>query len=103
MTRAAGQFAPPVVAGIVFGLALWRGTPLRAVSHACAVILATVIVISPILVRNVVTFDTWSLTSQGGTHLLRWVLPSVLRHHYGTPVDASRATLYAQVEQKSVC
>tara|TARA_Y100001970_G_scaffold294127_1_gene447207 strand:+ start:51453 stop:52865 length:1413 start_codon:yes stop_codon:yes gene_type:complete len=40
---------------------------------------------SPILIRNIQQFNSWQLTSQGGTHTLNWVVPLVMEVNDGTP------------------
>jgi hypothetical protein len=41
--------------------------------------------IAPIIARNVTLYGAWALTSQGGTHLLFWVVPLVEEAKTGTP------------------
>lgn len=45
--------------------------------------------LGPILARNVVTQDAWSLTPQGGHHLAYWVLPLVREFADGTPRETT--------------
>ncbi|MBR71893.1 MAG: hypothetical protein CMM30_02995 [Rhodospirillaceae bacterium] len=40
---------------------------------------------SPIVIRNLDKFDSWHLTSQGGTYALNWIVPLVLEVDSGTP------------------
>jgi 4-amino-4-deoxy-L-arabinose transferase-like glycosyltransferase len=56
--------------------------------HVAQVIMVAAIFclgIAPILSRNALKYDTWSLTPQGGTHLALWVVPLVREAKDGTP------------------
>lgn len=41
--------------------------------------------ITPVLLRNVIQYDAWSLTPQGGGHLALWIAPLVREGKDGTP------------------
>lgn len=44
-----------------------------------------ILCLSPLLIRNAVKFDSFSLTSHTGTHALQWVLPLIWEVSRGTP------------------
>ncbi|MBT6277838.1 MAG: hypothetical protein HOI95_27360, partial [Chromatiales bacterium] len=91
MTRAAAQFAPPVIAVTIAYLVLRSGRQLFvAVALSCTFLVVVLAVISPITLRNLQDFDSLQLTSQGGTHLLFWVAPEVVHAAKGTPLQTVR-------------
>lgn len=76
MVRIVVQFLPFVLIVAAVGVVLYhrKGWPAAAFAAAAVAVTAT-LPATPLLHRNVTEFDTWSLTSQSGTHLLYWVVP----------------------------
>ena len=62
--------------------------------------------IAPVLLRNVIHYGSFSLTTQTGHHLADWIVPLVTERADGTPyqktVDRMEA-LYAQRAQTTLC
>jgi 4-amino-4-deoxy-L-arabinose transferase-like glycosyltransferase len=99
MTRVTAQFAVPVVAVVVFGVAAYQGAGgMRAVGPALLFLTAAVAIASPIVHRNWHQFDALALTSQGGTHLLFWVAPAVVTRGNGTSPQTTVDKLREQME-----
>lgn len=88
MVRPVFQFLPPILAIVAFAAAYRAGNRvLMSGGMAAALLVACLLPPAPIMHRNLTQFDTVSLTAQGGTHLLGWVLPLVRWHSQGTPYD----------------
>lgn len=88
MVRPVFQFLPPILALAAFGSALRNGKGVGVSAGMAAVLIAALALpVAPLIQRNLVQFDTVSLTAQGGTHLLGWVLPLVQWHSQGTPYE----------------
>ena len=66
----------------------------------CLAVLAsvTVLPVSPQVYRSVVEYDTYDLTSQGGTHLLNWVVGEVRAHVENRSLNEVKLELRADVE-----
>lgn len=67
------------VSAIVIIFVLWKSVRdiRRTVILASVVVVSATAVLSPLLLRNNAQFQTLSLSSQTGTHLLLWVVPLV--------------------------
>jgi 4-amino-4-deoxy-L-arabinose transferase-like glycosyltransferase len=103
MTRTAAQFAPPVLAVVLFIAARLAGISTgRALLRPALFCLLVTVVVSPILLRNATQFGTFQLTSQSGTHLLYWVVPPTLERATGIPRDQTEARLRAESERRIV-
>lgn len=91
MVRPVFQFLPPVLLAVAFLSAVrWHRTSIgRGAVLTIILAVAMAVPVAPHLHRNLTSFGTVSLTSQGGTHLLGWVLPLVKWHADGTPYDAA--------------
>lgn len=88
MVRPVFQFLPPILALAAFGAALRNGKGIRLSTGMAAVLIAALLLpVAPLIKRNLTQFDSASLTAQGGTHLLGWVLPLVQWHSQGTPYE----------------
>jgi 4-amino-4-deoxy-L-arabinose transferase-like glycosyltransferase len=86
-----------VVLAIMVPLGLWwlrrfRFMVLVQLGSAFAIAL---LVQAPIFARNIATYDTLHLTSQGGTHLALWLAPLVREAKDGTPHAAGAAAMNA--------
>lgn len=76
MVRVVVQFLPfALIAAAVLVVLYHRKGWRAAVLAATAVAIAAVLPATPLLYRNTTQYDSWSLTSQSGTHLLYWVVP----------------------------
>lgn len=72
----------------------------RAVFQFATIGVVTLLSIAPILARNVTTYGSWTLTSQGGTHLLYWVVPLVNEAKTGTPWATGAKQMAAELRQR---
>ena len=101
MTRTAAQFAPPVLAVVLFAVARLNGMSMRrALLRPVLFCLLVALVVSPILLRNATQFGTVQLTSQSGAHLLYWVVPPTVERATGIPRDQTEARLRAESERR---
>ncbi len=90
-TRTIAQFLPPVMTVVVFLIALKHGRGLRIAAIAAVLFaVGAVLPITPVLYRNITTFDTFALSTQGGGHALQWVYPRVRRAADGTPLKQTQ-------------
>ena len=79
MVRAAAQYLPLAMVLLIVAVPLLRERDWRKGLFAGLVFLvALALPLAPWLHRNVTQFDSLALTSQGGVHLLYWVIPGVL-------------------------
>jgi hypothetical protein len=70
---------------VAFIVALMRRDIVHALATCALFVLAAAGPTAPVLARNVVYYDTWSLTSQGAEHLALWIVPLVQQRADGTP------------------
>jgi len=70
---------------------------LQSTSAAFMMLCASIAVILPWQIRNHALFDSWSLTTQSGTHLQNWVVAEIKATADGT----TRAEAAAQLQQQS--
>lgn len=77
-------WAAALLVFLIAAAALRRRLSLRAVGQLSGVALVLALCIGAVMGRNVAQSGAWSLTSQGGQHLL-WVVPWVKQAHDGTP------------------
>jgi 4-amino-4-deoxy-L-arabinose transferase-like glycosyltransferase len=75
LTRPAALLVP-LLAALIVPFVAWRlrGRWLPGIGAALAMVMATLLVLSPLLLRNANNFGTLQLTSQSGTHFLNWVI-----------------------------
>ncbi len=79
MVRAAAQYLPLAMLLLIVAVPLLRERDWRKGLFAGLFFLvALALPLAPWLHRNVTQFDSLALTSQGGVHLLYWVIPGVL-------------------------
>jgi len=104
MVRAVAQYLPLAMLLLVVAMPLlrerdWR----RGFLAGLAFLVAVALPLAPWLHRNVSQHDTLALTSQGGVHLLYWVLPGVLSYTQGIQQEQVVKELREefQVEMKS--
>ncbi len=78
----------PILALVVHGVGVqWNAYPRlvgRSVAHMSLVVLLCLAVQAPIFARNLGTYGSIYLTSQGGTHSLLWIAPLVREAADGT-------------------
>ena len=70
---------------VAFIVVLMRRDIVQALATCALFVLAAAGPIAPVLARNVVYYDSWSLTSQGAEHLALWIVPLVQQRADGTP------------------
>jgi Dolichyl-phosphate-mannose-protein mannosyltransferase len=70
---------------VAFIVVLVRRDIVHALATCALFVLAAAGPIAPVLARNVVYYDSWSLTSQGAEHLALWIVPLVQQRADGTP------------------
>jgi len=104
LVRAVAQYLPLAVVLLVVAVPLlrernWR----RGLSAGLAFTVAVALPLAPWLHRNVSQHDTLALTSQGGVHLLYWVVPRVLFRAQGIQQGQAVKELREefQIEMKS--
>jgi len=74
----------------VIALAIGRRQKLTtALVAALLFSVAAAMTIAPVLIRNVVSYGSFSLTSQTGHHLAFWIVPLVTQRADGTPYQAT--------------
>ena len=79
LVRAAAQYLPLAMVFLVVAASLLRARDWRKGFLAgLAFLVAVALPLAPWLHRNVTQFDALALTSQGGVHLLYWVVPEVV-------------------------
>jgi hypothetical protein len=87
---------------IVFAIALVRG---RSVPPALAAALvfgiAAAAPIAPVLLRNVIHYQSFNLTSQSGDHLAFWIVPLVTERVDGTPYQVTMHRMEARFGRAS--
>jgi hypothetical protein len=88
MVRATAQYLPLAMVLLFVAVPLFRRRDWRQGLLAGLVfIVAATLPLAPWLHRNVSHYDTLALTSQGGVHLLYWVIPGVFSHTQGIQLD----------------
>jgi 4-amino-4-deoxy-L-arabinose transferase-like glycosyltransferase len=97
LTRPIAQFLPiPVFIVLLMAARAnscsWR----RSISASLVQLIAVTAVVLPTLMHNKERFDSLSLTSQTGVHLLFWIVPAVHEAEYGT----SKAKTSEQMRDK---
>lgn len=70
------------------------------VGHAAAITAIVALCVTPILMRSVLTYGSWSLTSQGGLHLAYWVVPLVKEAKDGTPWEKTSQAMANRVKER---
>ena len=70
---------------VAFIATLVRRDLVEALAASSLFVLTAAAPIAPVLARNVIYYDTWSLTSQGAEHLALWIVPLVQQRADGTP------------------
>ncbi|MCX7353281.1 MAG: glycosyltransferase family 39 protein [Alphaproteobacteria bacterium] len=90
MTRMVTQFLPFALMVAAPAVALYhrKGAHIAFLSLVLVGI-GSAIPVTPWLMRNVILFDAWALTTQKGSHLTNWVLPLVRQAQDGTPHEAA--------------
>jgi len=89
-TRPAAAVLLAAAVPLVFLIAIVhrRGTA-AAVAATFVFTLGAALPIAPVLVRNVLHYGTFSLTTQTGDHLAFWIVPLVTQRADGTPYQAT--------------
>ena len=72
-----------------------------AVSSAVLFAVAAAVPIAPVLWRNVVQYQSFSLTSQSGDHLALWIVPLVTQRADGTPYQVSVDRMEARSRERA--
>jgi hypothetical protein len=81
-----------LAAGVPVALIVARVQGRRLAGAAAAALLFAVgaaALIAPVLMRNVIHYQTFSLTSQTGDHLAYWIVPLAIQRANGTPYQES--------------
>jgi hypothetical protein len=95
--------AVPLV--LVIALVQRRGFA-KALAAALLFAVGAAAPITPVLLRNLIHYGSFSLTTQTGHHLADWTVPLVTQRADGTPYQATvdrMETLYAQRAQVTLC
>lgn len=88
-----GVLLRPVMAPWVPALAIFlvivsiirHDLSLRRLGQIAAALAIFVVCMTPVVLNNVTQYGAWSLTSQSGMHLSRWIVPLVREAKDGTP------------------
>ncbi|MDP6173554.1 MAG: glycosyltransferase family 39 protein, partial [Rhodospirillales bacterium] len=107
MVRAAAQYFPLAMVFVVVAVPLFRERDWRKGFLAgLAFLVAVALPLTPWLHRNVTQYDALALTSQGGVHLLYWVVPGVLSRtqgiQQGQAVKELREEFQAEMESREL-
>ena len=107
MVRAVAQYLPLAMVLLVMAVPLWRERDWRrGFLSGLVFLVALALPLAPWLHRNVTQFDSLALTSQGGVHLLYWVLPGVLSSTQGIQqeqvVKELREEFQAEMESRGL-
>jgi hypothetical protein len=87
---------------LVFVIALvQRRSVGLALAAAVLFAIAAAAPIAPVLLRNVVYYQSSSLTSQGGDHLALWIVPLVTQRANGTPYQATVDRMEARYRERA--
>jgi hypothetical protein len=95
--------APLLIAAVplVFAVVMMRR---RRFGHACIAAglfaMAAAAPISPILLRNILHYGSFNLTSQAGDHLALWIVPLVRQRADGTPYETSVERMQALYQKR---
>lgn len=95
--------APWVPVMIITLLVIWHlvgRLRTRQVAQVALMAALFCLAVAPILARNVVQYDTWSLTNQGGSHLALWVAPLVREARDGTPWERGSAAMEQRTRER---
>jgi hypothetical protein len=86
---------------VVFVVALARGRGFAAALAAMALfVVGFGAPIAPVLLRNAVWYDSWSLTTESGDHLAFWIVPLVKQRVDGTPYRVTLDRSEAQIQRR---
>ena len=107
LVRAAAQYLPLAVVLMVVAVPLLRERNWRRGFFAgLAFTVAVALPLAPWLHRNISQHDAMTLTSQGGAHLLYWVIPRVLSRtqgiQQGQAVKELREEFQAEMESRGL-
>ena len=100
LTRPVLMFMPIALALALPVVVYYQKFSLRRLFIYLAVLVpVTVLPVSPQIYRNVVEYNTFDLTSQGGTHLLYWVVGEVMAHLENRSLNEVKLELHKNVEE----
>ena len=100
LTRPVLMFMPIALALALPVVVYYQKFSLRRLFIYLAVLVpVTVLPVSPQIYRNVVEYNTYDLTSQGGTHLLYWVVGEVMAHLENRSLNEVKLELHKNVEE----
>jgi len=99
LVRSTVMFFPPLLLAAL-AIAAWRHRvpAARAAAHIVVAAAATVLCVSPVLVRNVATHGRLALVSQGGTHAIGWVVPAAREFVLGIPFEEGQRQMRAELD-----
>ena len=100
LTRSAGYYLIPVI--FLFLIVWWFGQRddlKKWLIHAVAFMLCIALMIGPLLLRNQQQFGVVSITSQGGTHLLGWVVPLAKQFSEGSSYAAGQKEMQQRLAE----
>jgi hypothetical protein len=101
-TRPAIALLLAAAAPIVFVVALVRRRSVApALVAAILFALAAAAPIAPVLLRNVIHYQSFNLTSQAGDHLTLWIVPLVTQRAAGTPYQTTFDRMEALYRRES--
>mgnify|MGYP001998891611 CR=1 FL=1 len=101
MTRSVALFVPFLAAlAAPFVMQRIRGRWLSGVGAAAVMVVATLLVLSPLLWRNATQYGTFQLTSQSGTHFLHWVVGYAVGLEQGKPFTQASHEIQTRLIEK---
>jgi len=99
LSRAAILPVAPVFLTLVF--LLCRNTSLsKRFAEMSVIVSMFCLVLSPAVIRNAVQYDSYVVTSQGGDHLLFWVVPLVRNFDTGIPLEETKAEALRLLDER---
>lgn len=102
ITRPILQFLLPFMALAGGAILYWyRRHVLLVVAGSIGFLVLALAPATPLLLRNISQFGSVALTSQGGTHLLYWVVPLVEQAQSGTPRADTAARLQDELAKRT--
>ena len=101
LTRSIALFIP-FLSAIVAPFVTWRrrGRWLPGIGAGAVMVVATLLVLSPLLWRNATQFGTFQLTSQNGAHFLYWVVGYAVGLEQGKPFSQASREMRLRLQAK---
>jgi 4-amino-4-deoxy-L-arabinose transferase-like glycosyltransferase len=93
-------FVPALAIFLTLAVMLTRSRNWRHVGQIGVVLLCFAVCLAPVLLSNAMRYGSWSLTSQGGMHLARWIVPLIWEARDGRPWAEGYAEMERRAEER---